>query len=148
MRGDDGAGLAAIHAWQQTYPRTAERHDIRIELEELPGIGLLSLMEGADAAIIVDAVMTHNRPGQIHLLDENQLAGFATDAGSAHGFGVAETLALGRRVDPEVLPREVFLIGIEIKSVEMGAPLSPEIIQAIPSVADLIELHVQRLSQI
>jgi hydrogenase maturation protease len=126
LRGDDAAGLAAVNLWNETYP----------------GIGLLSLMEGARAAILVDAVRSGAKPGTVHVLSENQIASFTAGSGSAHGWGVAETLSLGRKLMPSSLPHKLILIGIEAGQINLGETLSPEVESALPEVAQLIEQYI------
>ena len=139
LRGDDAAGPAAVQLWRQRYPATAERPDVQVELAELPGIGLLNLLEGSSVVILVDAIRSDAQPGTIHLLTENQLETFQPGAGSAHGWGVAETLSLGQKLRLTSLPRKLILIGIEAGQLNMGETLSPEVEAALPEVARQIE---------
>lgn len=143
FRGDDEAGLAAVRLWRENYPETAA--STPVELAESPGVGLLNLLDGFDAAILVDAVQSGRQPGTIHLLRETELAAFLDGAGSAHGWGVAETLALGRQIAPEGLPETIALIGIEVGQVAPGERLSPQVAAALPEVARRIEETVQAL---
>jgi hydrogenase maturation protease len=143
LRGDDAAGLAAVRMWEKTFQVNNERPHVQVELTELPGIGLLSLLEGARIAILVDAVRSGARAGTIFELTENQLETFSKDAGSAHGWGVAETLSLGRKLMPSTLPGKLILIGIEAGQLNLGETLSPEMETALPEVARLIERHVR-----
>jgi hydrogenase maturation protease len=145
LRGDDGAGLAAVQQWQRSYPHSADHHSLRIELAELPGLGLIDLVLGANAAILVDAVRSGAKPGSIHLISESDLAAFETSSGSAHGLGVAESLALGRRLYPKDMPSDILLIGIEASGVELGETLSPEVHQALRRAAVSIEEQAQSL---
>jgi hydrogenase maturation protease len=142
LRGDDAAGLAAVNLWNQTYQSKIDRPGVEIELAELPGIGLLSLMEGARAAILVDAVHSGAKPGTVHVVSENQIASFTAGSGSAHGWGVAETLSLGRKLMPASLPAKLILIGIEVSQLNLGETLSPEVESALPEVAQLIEQYL------
>ncbi len=142
LRGDDAAGLAASRLWQQTYQVRNVRPNVQLELTELPGIGLLSLLEGARVAILVDAVRSGARVGTIYELIENQLEAFTNEAGSAHGWGVAETLSLGRKLMPSTLPDKLILIGIEAGQLNLGETLSLEVETALPEVARLIEQNV------
>jgi hydrogenase maturation protease len=66
-----------------------------------------------DAAILVDAVQSGAPPGTIHKLIEEDLLDFGAGTGSAHGWGAAETLSLGRQLAPEDLPEKIFIIGVE-----------------------------------
>jgi hydrogenase maturation protease len=144
LRGDDAAGLHAARLWQETFQAVNPRSSVQVELAELPGIGLLSLMDGAEVVVLVDAVQSGAKPGTISIYSDNQLNAFIEGAGSAHGWGVAETLSLGRKVIPAAIPDKLVLIGIEVGQVTLGEKLSPEVEQAIPEAARLIEQCVTR----
>ncbi len=139
MRGDDAAGLYAVRQWQEQFGDNSARPHIEVELAELPGIGLLNLIDGMKVVILVDAVRSGSRAGTIHLVSEEQLDTFANGSGSAHGLGVAETLALGRRVLPSQMPERLILIGIEAGDISLGETLSREVEMALPEAARLIE---------
>jgi hydrogenase maturation protease len=146
LRGDDEVGLAAVRTWMDTFGLPDQ--GVRVELAESPGMGLLDLMQGAASAVLVDAVKSGANPGTLHLLQESDLGAFHGDAGSAHGWGVAETLALGRRVTPESLPGRVILIGIEIAQAGVGDGLSPEVAAALPLAAGMIQDTIAWLSDV
>jgi hydrogenase maturation protease len=139
LRGDDAAGLAAVRLWQEKYQVNMERPYLQVELSELPGLGLLNLLEGTRIAILVDAVHSDAKAGTIHLLSNDQLEAFTEGAGSAHGWGVAETLSLGQKLMPSTMPGKLLLIGIEAGDLSLGESLSREVELALPEVARLIE---------
>ena len=145
LRGDDAAGLAAVRLWQEKYQLSESHPDVQVELAELPGIGLISLLEGCRLAILVDAVRSGAKAGTIHILSREQLQVFQAGAASAHGWGVAETLELGQRLMSAAMPDKLVVIGIEAGDVSLGEPLSHEVEAALPEVARLIEqlLEVQ-----
>jgi hydrogenase maturation protease len=148
LRGDDAAGLEAVKLWEGHFQSAASQPDIRLEHAETPGLTLLSLLEGAEAAILVDAVQSGAAPGTIHTLEESKLPAFLDGSSSAHGWGVAETLAIGRKTGMLDLPDKIMLVGIEIRQVEMGAGLSPEVQAVLPQAAQQVESTVQNwLSQ-
>jgi hydrogenase maturation protease len=138
LRSDDGAGLAAIHRWEETFPLTASNASITASEIELPGLELLNLLEGFDAAILVDAVQSTAKPGTIHKLVEADILGFSEANQSAHGWGVAETLQLARQLDID-LPRNILLIGIEGENFSPGISLSQSIFVVLDEVAQVIE---------
>ena len=142
LRGDDGAGIAAVHLWQQCYQAKGDRPNLQVELAEVPGIGLLSLLEGAATAILVDAIRTGAPPGTLMVVAEDQLEAFHSSSGSAHGFGVAETLSLGRKLMPGKLPKKLIIIGVEAGQLSLGDKLSREVSDVLPRVANLIEQYV------
>jgi hydrogenase maturation protease len=101
LRGDDAAGVEAVRRWQAAYPATASRKDVTVTLSELPGLALLDQLEGFDSAILVDAVQSSAEPGVIHRLTPHDLDAFGSGSGSAHGWGIAETLKLDRQLNPD-----------------------------------------------
>ena len=145
LRGDDGAGIRAVQRWQATYPSTALHAQLRVELEELPGLSLLDRLTGMDAAILVDAVRSGAPPGRLYRLELSDLDAFSPESDSAHGWGVAETLTLGRRLYPENLPGVIVLIGIEAGDMHLGDDLSGEVAGALDSAAKMIETCVNDL---
>ncbi len=145
LRGDDAVGLEAVRQWQKNYPETANRPDIQVNLIELPGLALLDLLDESEAAVLVDAVKCYSVPGTIHTLRSEQLAAFTTDAKSAHGWGVAETLRLDRMLNPDRQTIPIQLIGVEVGQMEMGYGLSKTVEQALPRVCEAIQNEVQTL---
>jgi hydrogenase maturation protease len=145
MRGDDGVGLAAVRRWNENCQLNVNRPYVRVELAESPGIDLLDLLEGARIAVLVDAMRSGAHPGTVRVLTENELDAFTGDFSSAHGWGVAETLSLGRDLMPFAMPQTLVLIGIEADHLEVGAGLSPSVETALSEVGRLIELQVTSL---
>ena len=138
LRGDDAAGQRAVVQWQRLYPASAIALNVRVELLELPGLALLDYLEGAHRVLLVDAVRSGAAPGSLHLLSEADLAAFGADSGSAHGWGVAETLALGRKLHPEKMPARVDILGIEAGDVSLGEALSAGVQAALDQAAAMI----------
>ena len=143
LRGDDAVGLEAVRLWQELHPDSAAC--VHVELSELPGLALLDLLDGMDAAVIIDAVQSSVPAGAVICLGPDELASFTPDAGSAHGWGVAETLSLGRSLSPALTACRVTLIGIVGKNFSMGAGLSPEVREALAKAVEIIEKEVQGL---
>ena len=143
LRGDDAAGLEAIHQWQETFPETANRPEVRIEACELPGLTLIDLLNDVDAALLVDAVQSSARPGTIHRLNEEELASFTSSSKSAHGWGIAETLRMRSQLtDMKITIR---IIGVEAEQMELGAGLSKAVAEALPNLCKTIEEEIHAL---
>jgi len=138
LRSDDGAGMTAILHWKETFPTTASNVALSVSEIELPGLELLNLIEGFDAAILVDAVQSSAKPGTIHKLNEKNILGFSEAHQSAHGWGVAETLQLARQLDID-LPKYILLIGIEGENFSPGISLSQSVLAAMGEAAQVIE---------
>jgi hydrogenase maturation protease len=138
LRGDDGAGLAAVRRWQALYPVRASYPNLSVVLLELPGLALLDYLAGAQQALLVDAVHSGIPPGSVKLVNEADLVEFGPGSESAHGWGVAETLALGRRLQPEKMPARSYILGIEAGEVNLGDQLSSQVDAALDHAAALI----------
>lgn len=145
MRGDDAVGIEAVRRWQRLYPQTSTRDGVEVQFAELPGLGLLDLIDGFDAAVLVDAVGSVEAAGQVYRLAPEELESFGTGGKTAHGWGVAETLQLDRQVNLEHAAIRIRLIGIEASQVEMGQPLSSPVEAALPAACRAIEEEVQAL---
>lgn len=131
-RGDDGAGpavaarLAALAPW-----------GVDAVAWEGDPIALLDRWAGYARVVVVDATRSGAAAGTVRDLDEH--GPFRVDrATSSHGFGLAETIALGRVLGR--LPGAFDLIGIEGGGFVVGAPLTP-------AVADAVEAVVVRLTR-
>ena len=106
----------------------------------------MSLLQGSDAAIIVDAVQSNNKPGTLHLIQDDIQFLSHEKAKSAHNLGVRETLALASLLRLDDLPELITIIGIEVENVALGENLSINVQNAIPKAADLIEKQLQSLT--
>ncbi len=142
LRGDDAAGLEAVRLWSTTYQAGHTRSEVQMELVELPGVDLLNLLESLQMAILVDATRGTSMPGTLHVPTEDEIAAFTPGSKSAHGWGIAEILALGRQLMPCSMPQKLILIGIEAGQLNLGEALSPAVSAALPEVARLIEQYI------
>lgn len=143
QRGDDMAGLEAVRLWEKMFPSTASHPQVRVEYAETPGLTLLALLEGANVAILVDAIQSGSPPGTVRILTEEEIPAFLGGANSAHGWGPTETLAIGRRSGLD-LPSQVIIVGLEAKQVEVGAKMSTEVQAGLILAAQEIERLVQK----
>lgn len=139
MRGDDEVGLEITRRWRDSHGADYPEHTIEAETAESPGLTLLGLIAGLDAAILVDAVQSGAPPGTLHKLIEEDLLDFSEGTGSAHCWSAAETLSLGRQLAPEDLPERIFIIGVEAVQFTLGEGLSPAVRNAIPGAVEMID---------
>lgn len=124
--GDDSVGLEIVN-------RLRARRDCECELLVLPqaGVELVEALGNVEAVLFVDAVSSGSPAGTLHLvpLPSGEVEPRVLLSLSSHGWGLAETLelmeALGRPI-----PR-LALLGVEVGTVEPGAPRSEEVEAAI-----------------
>jgi hydrogenase maturation protease len=87
-----------------------------------------------DTVVVVDAVVTGAAPGTMHVLDPDRLP--VRRPTSSHELGVVEAIALATALGTR--PRDVTLIGVEAASFEHGAPMTPEVADAVDRVARFV----------
>jgi hydrogenase maturation protease len=137
---DEGAGVHAVRALQQTLP------DGRGDLALLDGgtcPDVLSLLpEGIERLIIVDAVQGGGEPGTLYRFTPDDADLWARAITSVHQLGLAEGLAL--MAVATRIPEDVVIIGVEPKVIGWGLQLSPEIQARIPRITELVEREIER----
>jgi hydrogenase maturation protease len=115
--GADRLGWLAVEALTRQPPAAEFSHlEIRFEQSDRPGSRLLALLGEADAAIIIDAMCAGLPAGSVRRFAAAELG---ADSGlmSSHGFGIAESLALGHALAGSGvlrLPPQLAVLGIEM----------------------------------
>lgn len=128
-RSDDGAGRAAARALRAIVPSSVAVHEHRGEAAQI-----VEWLGGAQAAYCIDAAQSGLAPGTVRRFDAAAapLPAFMFGV-STHGFGLGEAIELARALGQ--LPPRCIVYGIEGRTFEAGAPLSPEVAKAAVSVA-------------
>jgi hydrogenase maturation protease len=114
-------------------------------------LDLLGLWDGADLAVIVDAVRSGRPPGTVtHLelepADRAATPGEAAEeqVASTHGIGLAGVVRLAQAVGNA--PRRVVLVGIEGQDFGQGIGLSPAVAEALPEAVSRV-LHLLEVTR-
>lgn len=107
--GDDQAGWLAVDAL-----RGAGLDACKLDR---PGANLVSLLNGVDHVILIDAMQGGGAPGQLRRFERNDWRGYGQGL-SSHGFGVLDALSLAEALG--CLPERLDLYGIEIALVQPG----------------------------
>jgi hydrogenase maturation protease len=124
QRGDDGAGLLAAERLREL--------GIQAEMRAGEAADLIETWQHADDVIIIDAVMTGAPAGTVQSWDGRQSLVSLSPTISTHGFGVAEAIALAHAL--ERLPNRLRVYGVEGRSFEPGAAISPEVMHGVEEV--------------
>ena len=131
-RGDDGVGLVVAERVRALAPR-----EVDVTLCEQEASRVMDAFEGADAAVIVDAVASGGTPGELHRFDAASAAVPARVFGSStHAFGVGEAIELARALGK--LPTAVVVIGVEGREFSAGERLSAAVEAAVPHAAEAV----------
>ncbi len=135
---DDGVGWVVHEGLRES----GLPENVRLVFLGLGGIDLLEEIDGEELLVVVDGVQLGAAPGTIHELGWEQLPDTSPRPVSGHGIGIREAISVGRKLYPERVPKEIFLIGVEGKCFDqLGTGLTDEVARAVPqAVATVIRL--------
>ncbi len=134
-RRDDGVGPAVIGLLRPNAPSG-------VELTSTLGdtTTLIDLWDGADLAIVVDAMRTLKpQVGRVHHVILGELP-VSNDPVSSHGLQLGEAIELARVLGK--LPRRLELFAVEITEAGHGNELSPAILRCAQRLAHHIAVEV------
>ena len=140
---DDGIGLRVIERLEGLFcdPETTFLKTTSA------GLNLLDLLAGFDRAIIVDAIQTGGKIGEVYRLSPEDFVardGFPY----LHTIDLFQTLMLGRMLNRSV-PDEIIIVAIEVKNVsDFGEDLTLEAERAIPAAMDQVLRELARGEEI
>lgn len=138
-RGDDAAGREVARRLRAVALRG-------VEIVELDGeaTALLARLDGAGAAILIDACSSGAPPGTLHRFDvaEAPLSSGAFGL-SSHGFGLAEAIELGRELG--TLPRRCVVYAIEGERFDIGRFISEKVMAGIDRAVEEIRAELKSL---
>ncbi len=134
--GDEGLGPKAIERLRKAgLPENVKVYDAGVSLSSI-----LSVCEGCDKMVIVDAVKSGARPGEICRFALEELEG-GDQSGlsfrlSLHEMDIPRAIAMERLVAR--LPSEIIFIGMEPKRVAPGEGLSEEVSAGLDALVDRV----------
>ena len=120
--GDEGVGCmtAAELSRRYTLPPTVECVD-----GGTAGFELLSLMDGRDQVILIDALRNDMEPGTVVMVEGEHVPRAFLARTTPHQLGICDVLAAAQLT--ETMPQHLTLYGIEPKRMEVGIGLTPEV---------------------
>ncbi|MGM5484631.1 MAG: hydrogenase maturation protease [Nanobdellota archaeon] len=132
LGGDDGIGPRLYYAMKDD----PELKDYEMMEMGVIGFDLISYIEEGDKVIIVDAIHSNEKEGEVVVLGEEDLSPEMSLV-SQHDFGVEETAAMLRRYSPEL--KKIHIIGINVTSTDS---YSKELSENISKKFDKIKKEV------
>ena len=132
FRGDDAAGPRGREAGAGARP-----DEVEVVVCELEPTGLIDAWDGADAALVVDAVSSGAEPGTVHRFDATSEALPSREfRSSTHALGIGETIELARAIGK--LPASVVVFGIEGEAFGSGTELSSAAQEGVERAVELV----------
>lgn len=127
-RGDDGVGPVVA---ARLAPHMPSRVRLLAGMDD--PLELIDAWDGADLAIVVDAVVSGAEAGTIHELDATTALPAMFSRLSTHVFSVAQVIELGRLLGR--MPNRLIVIGIEATDMTQGRlELTPAVAAAVDHV--------------
>jgi len=130
FRGDDAAGLAVIDQL-----RSRSLSGVRLIESDGDPVALMDAWADAESVIVVDAVVSGDAAGKVHIWHDSVPPASQPVRSSSHQLDLADTLALAEALSRS--PRGLVVIGIEAAVVETGCSMTPEVVAGVDRAADV-----------
>ena len=138
IMGDDGFGIVALARLRAEWLLD----DVELVDGGTWGMSLLPSVEDAEQLVLLDAIAAGRQPGDVVILEREQLPIYLTRKLSPHQVDMRDVLALAELRG--TLPLETVAIGAEPGPVELGVNLSTALTRALDPVIDAV---IARLRQ-
>ncbi|MFX0151300.1 MAG: hydrogenase maturation protease [Candidatus Hodarchaeota archaeon] len=133
LAGDDIIGLIAVREVSKIGPSEIDYKQI-----STGGLQILETILGYDKVLIVDSIETNSPYKRILKLNSNDFSK-ATFLASPHDVNFPTALEIGRKTLPELMPKVIRIIGIEIPVQEyISDQVSEETMAKIPTLKRMI----------
>lgn len=143
--GDDGVGWVVAEQVRKHLPPEVPAD---VDCLSLGGISLMERLIGYERAILVDAYVCNDGPGEIVLSRLEELPDYsAFHLTSVHDMSLQNAMKLGRQMGAR-LPDEVAVVGISARHVyDFSEELSPPVLEAVPKATQIVvELLTQNIT--
>jgi hydrogenase maturation protease len=138
---DDGLGPFVARTIQGAFDFPA---DAEVVDAGTPGMDLVSMLHGAEAAVFLDAVRDRGAPGEVKRYDREEiLKGGSKTLMSPHEPGLREALLAMEFQGGG--PRDVTLWGAIPESTELGTRLTDTMRRSVPALIDGVLSELRRL---
>ena len=131
LHGDEGFGVTALESFRDSsaFPENVNFIDGGTQ-----GIYLLDYIESCDAVMVFDALIPLEYDRGVYVYRNEELPGFIHRKMSSHQMGFSELIGLAQLRGN--MPRELVLIGIPPRELELNIGLSPEVSLLLPEAIE------------
>lgn len=138
LYGDEGFGVAALDSFSKSadLPECVNCIDGGTQ-----GIYLLDYLESCDGVIVFDALIPLDYERKVYVYRNDELPAFIHRKMSSHQMGFSELLGLARLRGR--MPREIVMIGVPPKELELHVGLSPEVSLLLPEAVETARAIVE-----
>ncbi len=128
---DEGLGVVAVETLRQRFD-----FDPPVELIDggTIGIDLLYFIEDAELLLVLDAISGGGPPGTFYKFKGEEVRKYFRNKVSMHEIGFQEVLGLLELKGKKL--KEIVVMGLEPKVIDMGTELSPEVMNNMEKLLD------------
>ncbi|MBU4376725.1 MAG: hydrogenase maturation peptidase HycI [Candidatus Omnitrophica bacterium] len=133
LKGDDAAGIIAAMRLKELIAKKSLSRDVEIFIGGTAPENITSEIKrfGPSAIIIIDSADIGSSPGSIGLIDAEDIGGISLSTHNLPATMLIEYLK-------QFLKCEVWIMGIQPKSLKFGEELSPEVSKTSESLAQMM----------
>ncbi|HAK60399.1 MAG TPA: hydrogenase expression/formation protein [Nitrospiraceae bacterium] len=128
---DEGVGVHVVNALRERY---AFYPEVDIIDGGTSGLDLLPYIAGRDKVLIIDAVDFGKEPCSVGLIENDGIPAALQSKVSLHHLGLSDVLSVALLQD--AAPKEICLIGIQPKTIDLGLDMTRGIWDNIETVID------------
>lgn len=131
LHGDEGFGVAAVNYFRDnsSFPDNVSFIDGGTQ-----GVYLLDYIESCDALMVFDALIPLEYDRGVYIYHNEELPAFIHRKMSSHQMGFSELIGVAKLRGR--MPKELVLIGIPPRQLELSLELSPEVAQLLPEAVE------------
>ncbi|MGD1059851.1 MAG: hydrogenase maturation protease [Methanomassiliicoccales archaeon] len=118
--------------------------DVDVEEASVSGLDMIEKMLDHEPVVIVDAIVTKElEPGTVVVLSPDVFSS-SVHGTNPHETNIATAMELGRRLEPERFPKEIFFVAVEaLNTIDISEEMTPPVKAALPvavkKVRELLE---------
>jgi len=145
LSSDEGVGIHIIKNLRELrLPKNVE-----ILEAGAGGLAILDLIKDAKKVIIADAISTiDGEVGEVYRFADRDLLDRDTSTISLHNLNLADIIKLGEITQPEAMPEEIVVFGIEVENEEISSlELSPRVRASVPVAVEMILTEIKRMNE-
>ena len=137
---DDGIGIRVVEKLERDYNFP---DNVLVVDGGILGINLLGVIANAGRMIVVDTVLNHGKPGDLHRLEHDEIPNRILAKNSLHQVDLIEALTLCSALDH--VPQTT-IIGVEPKDLDtLSEEMTPEIASRLDDLVEAVLDELVRL---
>jgi hydrogenase maturation protease len=130
---DDAVGIRVVEEIMKL-----KLEDVDVEEVSVSGLDLIEIMLDYKRVIVVDAMTSRGVPGTVKSFGTDALE-HTVHGTNPHEANIATTLELGRTLEPDRFPKEIFFVAVEaLNTYDISEEMTPPVKAALPKAVETV----------